>query len=525
MKKTLFVLSLIVSLIPATLDAQSMSNKERRHLNTMILNVIEEYERYATIYDEEAQYCFLDLFVSDDAPVFCDMIGYPSYLRQVPVSEYVGMMRSVTSTASIVISDIRKEEMNHTSRGWVIPVSFRKNISYMDENGCAFSIAGYYGKDVDLSMTLVYDQDKNRCKIESITGTIDSDRKFPEGRFMIVTKPDESKLTSRDARYMNEMTFGGGQLTYNEFGQSILEPQMPEVNDVDVIVLPDTLARGLNYDIIGFNFKHRKSRLKARYAIAPFGAYDVLTSAGVASKSSAMEFGLDLGVTFSSGRKAKTGFYIGAGISSGNLALSLVSPLTYAYYTSLPGSQDLYKKLLLDFNIKSASENLKFTDIVVPLYFETEYIVGNYVLISWNVGMKAYCNAKTTGVYALDGQVSLTDEIDGKTTEKIHISSNMYMNPVSYKRTPLELTAIANLGVDVNVLKKRLYVSLRGGYEYGLMKSYYGTGLKFFDAEKNIYPVVYNPLTSGYTAMHSFISNTSYRRQAFWLEFGLKLKM
>ncbi len=492
----------------------------------MILNVIEEYERYATIYDDEAQYCFLDLFVSDDAPVFCDMIGYPSYLKQVPVSEYVGMMRSVTSTASIVISDIRKEEMNHTSKGWVIPVSFRKNISYMDENGCAFSIAGYYGRDVDLSMTLIYDQNKNRCKIESITGNIDSDRKFPEGRFMIVTKPDESKLTARDFRFMNEMTFNGSQLTYNEFGQSILSPQMPEVNDVDVIVRTDTLARGLNYDIIGFNFKHRKTRLKARYAIAPFGAYDVMSSAGVTSKSSAMEFGLDLGVTFTSGQKTKTGFYIGAGISSGKLALSLASPITYTYYTSVLGNQGLYKKLLLDFNVNSASENLKFTDIVVPLYFETEHIVGKYILISWNVGLKAYFNAKTTGTYGLDGLMTLTDEIDGlKSTERIWISPNKYMSPVSYTRTPIELTAIANLGVDVNILKKRLYLSLKGGYEYGLMESYSGTGLKYFDAKKNIFPVVYNPMTSGYTTMHSFISNTSYRRQAIWLEFGLKLKM
>ena len=223
--------------------------------------------------------------------------------------------------------------------------------------------------------------------------------------------------------------------------------------------------------------------------------------------------------------EAKTGFFVGAGCSFGKLDLSLSSPMAYSYTTSVQGNHGLYKNLGLAFNINSASENLKFTDIVVPIYFETEHVLGKYILISWNVGLKAYFNAKTTGTYGLDGLMTLTDEIDGKSTENIMISSNKYMNPVSYTRNPIELTAIANLGVDVNLLKNRLYLGMKGGYEYGLMKSYSGTGMSFFDADKKIFPVVYNPLTSGYSAVHSFIGSTSYRRQAFWFEFGLKLKM
>ena len=42
--------------------AQSFTNAESRKINTMILDVIDRYEDFAGVYDEDSEYEFLRLF-------------------------------------------------------------------------------------------------------------------------------------------------------------------------------------------------------------------------------------------------------------------------------------------------------------------------------------------------------------------------------------------------------------------------------------------------------------------------------
>lgn len=522
MKKALFVLSLIVFLIPLETFAQSMSNKERRYVNTLVLNVIEEYERYSTLYDEEASYYFLDLFETPDSPIVCDIIGLPSYLSQVSVTDYINMMRNYTSTATVMIYDVSKGELKHSEKGWIIPVTFKKNVSYLDNIGCAFSIGDYYGDVMDMSMNLIYYPEHGVCKVESITGNIVSKYKFPEGRFMIVL----NKFSSDNAELAGQMKINGKHFEYDQFDQAILPggQDLPTVNDIDISVYPDTLTRGYNYDIVSYTFKKRNARTKLRYSLAPFSAYNVSSSFDVADKSGAMEFGVDIGITWAAGKKAKMGLFVGAGISSSKLSLSLTQPLNYIYTTSVMGSNGLFSNQKHNFNIKSASETLKFIDFVIPLYFETEHRIGNYVMISWNFGVKTYYNSFINTSYQLNGDMTITDDVMGKEVKDIVLSNN-YILPASYKRNPVDVSACVNLGVDVNIYKKLLYFSLKSGYEYGLTDSYKSTGLTYYqNAQKKIYPVVYNSMTSQFVSMHTFIGGTSYRRQAVWFDFGFKYK-
>ena len=123
----------------------------------------------------------------------------------------------------------------------------------------------YYGKDIEMTMTVLYDPDSGRCRIERIDGKLDSEVTFPEGRFYIVNRPDESKMSSAVMKYKLGMLINDKPLTYNAFDQAMIEAGVPDVDDIDVIVTVDTLATGLNYDVVDFRFVSRKTRLKLRY--------------------------------------------------------------------------------------------------------------------------------------------------------------------------------------------------------------------------------------------------------------------
>ena len=537
--KRVKLLFLMLFILPTLMvDAQTLSNRERRHINSKILSIIDEYEHYATVYDYNAEYAFKNLFVQESVPVVCDLIGFPSYLSQIPLSDYVKYVSEVSSTISMEIKDVKKGEMHYSGGRWRIPVSFKKSVSYIDSNGYAFSINDFYSRELDMSMMISYDPDNDICLIESISGNIDSGKEFPKGRFFIVNKSIENDIPVRYHRYLSELKISGAKLNYNEFEQAIIPQGVPTVDDIDVLVSLDTLSSGFNYDVVGFKFDRRKGRMKIRYGMAPFGAYNVTTSPQITAKSNAMEVGVDFGITWSVGRSGKMGFYGGIGLSLSKIALSLGTPIEYSYtYSVFDDNSQLFKDLTADFNIASASEALKFLDILVPAYFEIEHRLGDHMLLSWNLGIKAYYNFRTKYVpYNVSGKLSISDEIDGGFDYNFNQSFTKFILPSSYKRSPLDISAMANLGLDVNLSKKKFYLMVKCGYEYGLTKSYTATGEKYCDSFNRVYPLIYAPdsdyFYGGYgyageniTAMHSLIGNTSYHRQAIWLEIGLKLKM
>jgi hypothetical protein len=116
--------------------AQTMSNAERRYINSRVLSLIEEYERLASSYDEESQYYFESLFEKGpESIVFCDMIGSESYLKSIPVSEYIHQLSTYASTVTTVIKDVRKGTMTYVDGKWYIPVTMKKTFEYIDKDG------------------------------------------------------------------------------------------------------------------------------------------------------------------------------------------------------------------------------------------------------------------------------------------------------------------------------------------------------------------------------------------------------
>lgn len=199
MKRLYIILYVVIMFLPFPAGAQSLSNAERRHINSKVLSHLEKYERLSSLYDEESVEFYKALFVSEDASVLCDMIGAESYLNTVSVAEYARTMTEYASNITVVIKDVAKGNMRYDGGLWHIPILFLKSVSYIDNGGYAFSTEEYHGNDFDMTMMLRYDPETDACLIESVTGKLETDRDFPKGRFFIVNEGD--KYSERDMRH------------------------------------------------------------------------------------------------------------------------------------------------------------------------------------------------------------------------------------------------------------------------------------------------------------------------------------
>lgn len=518
MRRGLTLILFLFAFIPFLTEAQTLTNKERRNINTRVLNLIEEYERVAPVYDDEAEYVFRNLFAGEQLPIVCDIMGFAGYLEKVTVEDYVKAVRADAASVTMEIKDVTKGEIAVSGSECTVPVKFRKSISYVDRNGYVFSTETYYQTDMFMEMSVQYDMETDRCVIVSLDGTIESEKKFPRGRFYIINKSQLYDINEKNHKYLAELRLNGSEISYNDFDQAILPSGIPTVADIDVQVLPDTLMKGPNYDVMKFDFKSRKTRLKLHYGIAPFGAYDIEASKFLSSQSRAMEAGLDIGFTWRAGKTGKMGFFFGAGASMSDLSLSLDAPLSYSYTVSeLDKTTGLFKDYKLDYTLTSTSEQLKFMDIYVPVYFEIEHKVGNYLQISWNFGVKGYYNLQTEWIpYMVIGKMNEKDFV---------LTGGPFISASSYKRGPYDISLMGNLGFDINLAKRKVYLSIKAGYEYGLTDSYENHKNVYYDLNSRVYPVVYNVAVGQHVAVHSMITNLEYRRQAIWLQAGFKFKM
>lgn len=515
-------MSLIFALLPLVSRAQTLTNAERRKINSRILSVVEDYERYAELYDEEAEYFFQNIFVNGDkASVFCDLLGMPDYQNDITVAKYMELLREHSTSTTIVIKDVVKGNMIYEDGVWNVPVSFHKALLYIDQSGTVFSTNDYYGADFEMTMYLSYYPDADQCLIRSLTGTLISERKFPKDRFYIVRKPSDEY--SRNTRYLATLTVDGEPLEFDQYDQAIFANGVFEVTDPDVEVQTEAELEGHNYDVLSFNFIPRNTRVRFRYGFAPIAYLVNGQRTEIKGKSNAVEFATDFGFVYQVSERSKMSINFGVGLSISNLHLSYSPSSPYEYeYCFLPSPVNgLYNQRKVNYTIKEAWESVRYTDAFVPIYFEVEHMVNKDLMVSWNIGAKVYytLGAEAVKPYNLNAEATIEEK-----RENVELFSEAegtcYIVPNSYAKNDLEFSAMANLGVDVNLYKKRVYAMARVGYEYG-MKAYESNT----SAYRDYIPVIYDDIKKKHIAVNSLISGVSLNRSSPWISIGVKLKL
>lgn len=513
MRKFSILISILFSAVSLA-NAQRLSNAETREMNAEILRVIETYESAAPLYTEDAEYQFRSLFKDENAPVFCDIMGNRYFLNQIPASQYLEYALANSKSASATIKLVRKGTPVYDSGLWLTKVTFNKSFSYIDINDVLFSPDEYFDHvDFSIEVTIAYDSEKTGY-ITNISGSFDSDKRFPSGRYLVVKRNgDEDDVLS----YQNK------KLKFNSFDQAFVEPGSLSSLDPDLRIFADTLGHGDRYSMVQYHYKTANLRVKARFSYAPFSAYKVefnMQSNVGSSKSSAMEFGVDLGYAFRLGKKAKMSINAGVAMSKSNIFFSAEN-VSYSYLTS-DASNGQLNTYTRSYSIQSATEGLGFTDIVCPLYFEGEHRLSPVVSIIWDLGAKAYFNGKIdtdSEPYTVSGSVS--GKVGSSSLSGVY---TQFMVPGTYNRTKTDITAFANLGADFNVFKNTMYISLLFGYEMAFSPSYNPGRSAWYYSSENIYPFVYNANLNRDVAVASFINCVSYTRNAIWATLGFKFK-
>ena len=234
-----------------------------------------------------------------------------------------------------------------------------------------------------------------------------------------------------------------------------------------------------------------------------------------------MEVGLDFGVTFPAGRKCKMGLYFGAGLSMSNLDLRLENNISYDYNLLVFDKANMvYVSKKHTYNIKSATERVEYKDLYIPIYFDFEFVLGKHMLLSFNFGAKGYLNmsAKVASPYTVNYTINGVDYT---------LTPDSFIIPNSYAKRPYDISGIANLGLDVNLYKKRIYLTVGAGYEYGFNKSYESTTISYEDSKKPILPVMKKDGSDRLAdaATLSLIGGIHTMRNAIWFTTGLKFKL
>lgn len=504
-----YLILFLFSLLTVPSGAQIMTHGLERRINGQILTLIENYEQESLALESGYTTSFLDLFVSPSAPVWCDYMGSPAYGTKVPASDYADYAAAGVRSAAITLKDISKGRLHFQDGMWQAEVHLSKSQEFMDGNEILFSSTEYYGgKDYELTLTVVYNEEEDRCQIRSIDGVVDSDKPFPSGFYQVIQKNETA----------TEQLYASGQpLQYNSFGQAFNTEKLTSRND-DVTLRKRVLSSNERYEYVTYDFVPRIFRARFRYGFTLGGAYHFTTSESFSSlESKASEMGLDLGVAIGHSGRTSWALYTGAALS--NSSISIENRSVAYEYEAADAMGYTYQRA---YRIQSAAEALQYQDIAVPLYLSMEAGLASFLRLTMDVGVKGYYNWKTSYTpYHVKATVSGRSKVDK--FDDIDADFTRFIDPGKYNRRVYDLSAVGSAGLDIR-LYKILSVYGKVSYEYGIFESFTSDNKYWISEDSGEFPLVYNPIVGEEVARRSFIKCISFSRRALWLNVGLMMK-
>ncbi len=510
MKK--FLLTFLLSgagLLP--LSAQDVKWSDARQFNIAILGLLDEYERTSTLAEKKDRDTFLQLFCDQDAAcLYNDIMGTDHFQESISPTQYVSSIPDNGNTVlQSEIGNIRKEGDFYWENGLLHrKVSFSKYIMVIDgsvysegEGGVLFdSSTAFPGEpDFRLIADFVYDPQEGNCRIMEIT-PLAKKRSSPldEEKFSVIVKSS--------TKYDSQLTSNGEPLQFNSFDQSFAYFNDIDIRNQDIYVEPVEYANCAKYNVLGIKFHPMHFRGKVYGEMTLGSSFDVQSSTSVISAaSSSKDFGIDLGFETTVVGNWRAGLYAGIGLSLSELNLSLAQ-ISYLF---------TYVNPARNYTI-SGSEKASLIDLMIPLYLENEFSLGQRLVLDIDLGAKFYLNHETKL-----GPLNVSGSFGGKNENH---SYTAFRSPADYTRESYDISLFGRAELDYRIWGRKLYAYVSYGFEQGL-QPVYDSGLNaFYSPARNIYPVYYS-ITSGTDIPYrSMISSVNYKRKAGWLSAGFKIK-
>ena len=359
-KKTVFFIILMVWASFTTFAQQNNSIAQRRRAIDEALTTLEDYIVMATIHDDETYYNFIELFENETTPVYNDLLGY-SEDDVIPANQYARQMAHRFKNKKVVVSNIKNEGATLTDGKWQVRLSLDKQVSYVDSCGIYLSSFEFYDNhDYHLTATLSFDPSNESCKISSITGTIDSNKRLGNRYFAL------QRTSNRD----QDLRYKGESLRFNSYDQALLEGE-PNLQ---------TLRKNFSYSNsdmelhpkvddcqVTMRYKMRRMHLRPYFAFGLGNAFsldgdDIFSE----SKSTGTSFGLDFGISVLSRRRFSLGVFTGLGFSMSSMSL-LYENDDYYFNYSADVDGDNYVR---HYHNLTLGQKIKFSDLNIPLYLD-----------------------------------------------------------------------------------------------------------------------------------------------------------
>ncbi|MBR4996045.1 MAG: hypothetical protein IKY82_08290 [Alistipes sp.] len=515
MRRLTKILAVLVVLLPSLVDAQTLTNRERRHINMRLMNLINQYEMGAAAYDDNTRYQFLDLYKDNGVQIYSDLLDYEP-AQKVSVEDYVNSLLT-KQNLSIEMKDVERQEYTWKDDAWHTIVKFRKSLIYNDENNILFSSKEQYNTDYFISLDCVYDSETDRCYINSIEGSLPDSVELMPRKFTIINHNSEMD---------DKLIYDGEPIKYNSFNQAfIADKNLLKPWRQDVRIKADTLAKAQSYALVNVRYKRTPWRVKPRYAMTMGQAFEVSSPVNFKTlESSASEYGLDLGVAVS-GRAVSFGLYAGAAMSTSNISFA-AGDYRYSYATTDSKGVE-YARV---YEITSATESIKYSDLVVPAYLSFDIRLFKLMTLGFSAGAKLYLNGDVTVTpYHMSGRVYgsySSEKVTSDASERFESFDQDYtklLYPNSYTRNTTDLSVMGGVSLNINLFKEAIYLYGKYSYEMGLTDVHVSDENMLYGS--SVYPMVYSARLNSNIATRSFMDCVSYKRNAMWLEFGLMFKL
>lgn len=476
MRKTLSVFIVaIVAIVATAAFAQSPTPAQTYKMNADALRMVQSYDVVYSDVTKHPRY-FSRLFVNEDILIYNDLLGL-STREKLSVQEYVSLLQSQALYPDIDIRNLRKNNVYIEDGKWKMDISFEKEISYSSACGVLFSALEYYGMRHTINMTLVWDEDFNKCSIGHISGKINSDKKLTD--YKVIVASDDAKDQKRE----RNVRVDGRHLKFNSFNQCIIpaNADIKYVNDDDMKF--ELVQNEMGCEVYSIAYNPMSMRLRPHYniGVVPFGK----SANGLSlSKSIHHEFGLDLGYMIPTNGLFQMGFYAGVGFASSSVVLGM-DTIHYHYHA---GSEadidgDSYTR---HYTIERASQKLSMKDLTIPIYLDFNFHLHKIVSLYLDLGIKNYINLSAnlsdlTGTYSswgvypqysdlvLDHTTGLSQFVAPSTALSVQTtSSTMDINGYS-------MDLLSALGVRIKLKDKQffpLYFDFSIGYQHSLLAPY-----------------------------------------------------
>lgn len=527
MKRRYYIIGIVVvwCMHFTTVHAQELTVAQQRNIIDEAISTLEDYESYATINDDEIRYSFEQLFTSEKSLVYNDLLGL-STQKNLPVSEYCKKLCEGLRNKKATISNVKKEKLWFEDNTWKVKFSFDKSFSYANKCGAYLSSSEFYGKNYHLEATFVYDERLNRCKIETITGSIDSPKKLPDQYFVYL------KTDKRD----DNVLYKGKKLSFNSYNQALVdgsyEKKAFRYADPDVFMV-STLDECGN---VSTKYKARKFRIKLHYDLGLGEAFELGESGRLNdTKTTGSSFGVDFGYMFPSKSLFKAGVFLGVGMSQSTIELGYKNS-DYSYTTDADVDGDSY---IRHYSNLSINQKAKLTEFSIPVYLDLNISLHPVVALFVDLGLRFNLDmghkvdntegsAYIYGTYPQYNNLRL-DEQWGFNGFGQKSFANSDLDNVDLKGVSgMTMDALAGAGLRFNIPNSPIAIELGANCLFGLSEIIKPESSKVDLNNGTQTPLLYNTISGKTNSEHAHNmteSLSSVKRKSFRFSAGIIIKI